>query len=516
MKLMQFSCFLVVGCFVGPESRLSFGPTNQDMHISLDIAQVRTLAEKGNVIPIFTTLPADMLTPVQCFLQWSQLKPNSFLFESVLGGEHVGRYSFIGTDPLKILQATDCDPLEEIENELAKWTAVAVPGLPDFTGGAVGYISYDCVRFFEPSTERPLRDPVCVPESIMLISDSIIVFDHLFSVVKVVSNVMISENIPIEMAFAKAVGKLESIVAALESPTRISVPQPPISSFEAVSNIGREGYVGFVEKLKKHITNGDIIQAVPSQRLKKKTNLHPFNAYRTLRTVNPSPYMFYIDYGDFQLVGASPEMMVKVTPERRVETHPIAGTRHRGETEVEDQRLAEELLADHKERSEHIMVPPLIQLVDLGRNDINRVCEPDTVKVDSLMHIEKYAHVMHIVSCVGGILRPDQTQFDAFRSVFPAGTLSGAPKVRAMQLIYELEKEKRGVYGGAVGYFGFSKTIDTCIAIRTMVFKNGHVYLQAGGGIVHDSDAEAEYIETINKLKSNVVALEKAENACKQ
>jgi anthranilate synthase component 1 len=312
----------------------------------------------------------------------------------------------------------------------------------------------------------------------------------------------------IALEYKQAIARIDKIIDMLAS-THLATPiQPSLKTQnDAVweSNVGKEGYEGFVAKLKDHIKHGDIIQAVPSQRISRPTELHPLNVYRHLRTVNPSPYMFYIDFEDFQLVGASPEMLVKVE-NQVVYTHPIAGTRPRGKSEAEDLALEQEVLSDPKERAEHVM------LVDLGRNDVNRVCRPETVKVDSLMHIERYSHVMHIVSNVSGTLREDQTAFDAFRSIFPAGTVSGAPKVRAVELISELEGERRGVYAGAVGHFNFSGDLDTCIAIRTMVFKNGVAYLQAGGGIVFDSDPALEYQETLNKLGSNLATIAQAED----
>jgi anthranilate synthase component 1 len=354
-----------------------------------------------------------------------------------------------------------------------------------------------------------LKDPLEIPDAVLMLCDTIVIFDHLFSVVKVCSNVIYGDSASIDEisdAYKKAVDEILEIELVLSNmDINYPIQEPLDEDFEAVSNVGEAGYKEFVRKVKENILTGDVIQTVPSQRLKKKTNLHAFNAYRKLRTVNPSPYMFYVDLQSFQLVGASPEMLVKVE-NKIVEMHPIAGTRKRGNTPQKDQQLANELIMDLKERSEHVM------LVDLGRNDVNRVCVPSTVKVDSLMHIERYAHVMHIVSHVSGVLRDDQTPFDAFRSIFPAGTVSGAPKIRAMQIIYELEKEKRGVYAGAIGYFGYSGGLDTCIAIRTMLFKDGHVYLQAGGGIVFDSDPDDEYLETVNKLRSNVVAIQEAES----
>lgn len=400
------------------------------------------------------------------------------------------------------------DPLIEIEQELKKIKQVKVDGLPDFTGGAVGFISYDCVQHFEPTTKCDLDDPLKIPDAVMMMFDTIVIFDHLHSVIKVCSNVFLTDmpsEQEMEQKYIERCQEIEKVEQMLEVEHLIYPEQSPsLQGEEGIENVGEQGYKDFVWVIKENILKGNVFQTVPSRRIRQKTNLHPFNAYRRLRTVNPSPYMFYLDLKDFHLVGASPEMLVKVE-DRKVFMHPIAGTRKRGKTVEKDNEMANELIMDLKERSEHIM------LVDLGRNDVNRVCDPRTVKVDSLMHIEKYAHVMHIVSNVSGILRNDKTPFDAFRSIFPAGTVSGSPKVRAMQLIYELEKEKRGVYAGSVGYFGYSGGLDTCIAIRTMLFKDGNVYLQAGGGIVQDSDPNDEYLETVNKLRSNIVAIREAE-----
>lgn len=468
--------------------------------------------EKLCVIPIYTELSADLLTPISAYLKLSANESYSFLFESVLGGEKLGRFSFIGTCPYKTVScnADQGDPLTIIEEEMEKINYISVSEIPNFTGGAIGYISYDCVTVFEPKIKEnipELKDSLGIPDALLMFCDTIVVFDHLFQTLRVISHVFYSMDQVLSDSYAKAVQKIYKTLEKLDKDIIPLPDQGPITlGYEAISNVGKEGYQKFVKDLKHFIVEGDIIQAVPSQRIKKKTDLHPFNAYRMLRRVNPSPYMFYINFNnEFQLVGASPEMLVKVS-KNVVYTHPIAGTRKRGMTPSEDDKLAENLLADLKERSEHIM------LVDLGRNDVNRICDPNTVKVDSLMHIERYSHVMHLVSNVSGTLRPGKTSFDAFRSVFPAGTVSGAPKIRAMQIVYSLEKEKRGIYAGSVGYFSFDGDLDTCIAIRTMLFKDQHVYLQAGGGIVYDSVPEDEYEETLNKLRSNVTAIEKAEN----
>ncbi|KAJ3349685.1 hypothetical protein HDU91_006358, partial [Kappamyces sp. JEL0680] len=445
------------------------------MTLSLSLEAVQNLAASGfNTIPIWKQLESDILTPISAYLKLSRNNEKySFLFESILGGEKIGRYSFLGVGPRKVLQDFQGrDPTLVIQEELAHVKPYKAEGLPGFTGGAVGFISYDCVQYFEPSTKTAdLKDPLGIPDAVLMLCDTIVIFDHLYSVVKVCSNVLVDDHrssIQVSSAYRTAADAISLVELLLLSEKVVYPPQDPLElGQEAVSNVGEQGYKDFVAKVKANIVTGDVIQVVPSQRVRKPTQLHPFNAYRRLRTVNPSPYMFYVDLGAFQLVGASPEMLVKVE-DGKVEMHPIAG-----KTPEEDEALALDLISDLKERSEHVM------LVDLGRNDVNRVCDPKTVKVDSLMHIERYAHVMHIVSHVSGHLRPDQTAYDAFRSIFPAGTVSGAPKVRAMQIIYELEKEKRGVYAGAVGYFGYSGGLDTCIAIRTMLFKDGNVYLQA-------------------------------------
>lgn len=427
-------------------------------------------------------------------------------------------------DPRKVLKTgpghgPECDPLPDLEREISQFRSATIPELrlPPMAGGAVGYVGYDCVRYFEPKTARPLKDVLGVPESLFMLFDKIVAFDHFFQVVKVITYLKVPENEnDLEAEYEKGRELIQQTINTLLDP-KVPLPnQPPIKrNQEYTSNIGQEGYESHVKAMKEHINKGDIFQAVPSQRLARPTTLHPFNLFRHLRTVNPSPYLFYIDCDDFQLIGASPELLVK-EEDRRIITHPIAGTVKRGKTPEEDLKLASELSNNLKERAEHVM------LVDLARNDINRICDPATTQVDRLMVVEKFSHVQHLVSQVSGVLRPEQTRFDAFRSVFPAGTVSGAPKVRAMELISEREGEKRGVYAGAVGYFGYNgssrdgKTVidgamDTCIALRTMMMKNGVAYLQAGGGIVFDSDPYDEYIETINKLGANIACIKGAE-----
>ncbi|KAK4048717.1 anthranilate synthase component 1 [Microbotryomycetes sp. JL221] len=480
---------------------------------------------KGNCVPVHATLPGDVLTPVLAYLRLTNgaRTGESFLMESVVRGETSGRWSYVGHKPRKVLrtgpsQAVSGDPLIPLERELAQYKYIEVAGAPPFTGGMIGYVGYDCVQYFEPKTKRDLKDPIGMPESVFLLSDTLIAFDHLFQRVQVVSHVHLPQETSsssssqefIRNAYddastkiAEIVRLLTDVVEPLPLPEQPKIIRPPK---EAESNVGKSGYESFVTKLKDDIVKGEIIQAVPSQRLRRETALHPFNVYRHLRQLNPSPYMFYVDCGDgLRLVGASPECLCKV--EKNVVTnHAIAGTVKRGKTSAEDEELAAGLLASLKDRAEHVM------LVDLARNDVNRVCQPQTVKVDSLMQVEKFSHVMHLTSQVSGLLREGLTRFDAFRSIFPAGTVSGAPKIRAIELVADLEQERRGVYAGAVGHFDFaSDSMDTCIAIRTMTFKDGVAYLQAGGGIVFDSVEEDEYVETINKLGANVKCLEEAE-----
>ncbi len=475
---------------------------------------------KGNIIPVYTSLPSDLLTPVTAYLKLSNgadTSRRSFLFESVTGGEKIGRYSFIGSDPLKIIRTgpgldAEGDPLLVIEKELSPYKYIPVQGLPTFTGGAIGYISYDCVQYFEPRTKRDLKDVLGIPESVFMVADSLIVFDHVFSTVRCVSHVHLpaehSNATPadVEALYAKANDKIQHLIKVLTGASTPLPEQPPIlTGQEAVSNVGQAGYEGFVTSLRKNIVKGDIIQAVPSQRLTRRTTLHAFNCYRHLRQVNPSPYMFYVDCGDCQLVGASPETLCKIEA-GKVAVHAIAGTVKRGASDEEDAELAAQLAGSVKDQAEHVM------LVDLARNDINRVCDPSTTQVETFMNVEKFSHVMHLTSRITGQLRAGKSRFDALRSIFPAGTVSGAPKIRAIELVSELEKEKRGVYAGAVGRIDFADNeMDVCIAIRTMTFKDGYAYLQAGGGIVYDSVEYDEYIETINKLGANIRCIQQAE-----
>ncbi|KAF9476318.1 anthranilate synthase component [Pholiota conissans] len=470
--------------------------------------------KRGNCVPVYVELPADLITPCMAYLRVAKDSKYSFLLESVIGGENVARYSFIGSDPFKVIKTgpgeeITGDPMALLQRELALYQYIKIPEIPTFTGGAIGYVSYDCIQHFEPKTKTELHDPLQIPEAAFMLVDTLLIYDHIYQTLKVVSHVFIPKSIGstnLAFAYQTAVAKARRLAKVLLS---AGTPEPPQAAIvlgnESISNVGKEGYEGFVTQLKKHIVAGDIIQAVPSQRLARKTTLHPFNAYRHLRQVNPSPYMFYLDCGHLQIVGASPETLCKVE-KNVVFNHAIAGTVKRGKSPEEDEKLGAALLASEKDRAEHIM------LVDLARNDVNRVCQPKTVKVDHLMKVEKFSHVIHLTSQVSGLLRDGLTRFDAFRSIFPAGTVSGAPKIKAIEIVASLEKERRGVYAGAVGRFDFADDeMDTCIAIRTMTFKDGVAYLQAGGGIVFDSVEEEEYTETINKLGSNVRALEAAE-----
>ena len=494
------------------------------------ISSLKAHPRPPNIVPICTTIPADTLTPILAYLKISAKADTkfSFLFESAATTETIGRYSFVGASPRKILKTgsghgPEIDPLPLLEKELSQYREATVPGLnlPPLTGGAIGYVGYDCVRYFEPKTARPMKDVLEVPESFFMLFDTIISFDHFFNTVKVITYLGVppeSDTSLLSERYNAASNILRSTTATLQAENIPLPSQPSIKkNNEYKSNIGQHGYESHVRTLKKHIGAGDIIQAVPSQRFSRPTSLHPFNVYRHLRTVNPSPYLFYIDCEDFHLVGASPELLAK-SEKGRIITHPIAGTVKRGHDAEADEALATELRNSLKDRAEHVM------LVDLARNDVNRVCDPTTTRVDRLMVVEKFSHVQHLVSQVSGVLREGLTRFDAFRSIFPAGTVSGAPKVRAMELIAELEKEKRGVYAGAVGYFGYGSVgrkgeeyleeegaMDTCIALRTMLLKDGVAYLQAGGGIVFDSDPYDEWVETMNKLGANMKCIESAE-----
>jgi anthranilate synthase component 1 len=474
------------------------------------LEQVKKRAGEGNLIPVYREIMADLETPVTAFLKIAR-GSHSFLLESVEGGERMARYSFIGTEPYRVLrtgpgeEAGAVDPLVLIQQELEKYRLVPLAELPRFHGGAVGYLSYETVRYFE-ELPSPEVDTLRLPEAILLFTDTLLVFDHLMHKIKVVSHIHLDGNL--EEAYAQAVEKIERLVQRLQKPL-----QPPRNgerpageavTGEITSNMSPERHKAIVDKAKQYIYDGEIIQAVLSQRFSRKIHAHPFDIYRALRTVNPSPYMYYLHLDDCYIVGSSPELLVRAE-NGWLTYHPLAGTRPRATTDEENTALEAELRADEKERAEHIM------LVDLGRNDVGRVSEPGTVQVTQLMDVEHYSHVMHIVSNIVGKLRADLTPYDALRSCFPAGTVSGAPKIRAMEIIAELEPDKRGPYSGAVGYFCFSGNMDTAIAIRTMVITRGVAYVQAGGGIVADSVPETEYKETVSKASALLQAIEVAE-----
>ena len=477
------------------------------------LEQVKELARKGggNVVPIFREVAADLETPVSAFLKVKRGQ-YSFLLESVEGGERLARYSFIGTEPYRVLRTGDGpgelaeDPLIHIEDELRRFAPIKVPGLPRFNGGAVGFLSYEVARYYE-KLPMPESDPQGFPESIWMFTDTLLVFDHLQHSIKVVSHVRVDGDI--EAAYRQAAWKIDDLVSRLEAPLvrlpyEVKLPKSGNSKF--VSNHTKEDFMEKVMIAKEYIESGNTYQIQVSQRFTRQTEAHPFEVYRSLRRVNPSPYMYYLELDEMQVVGASPEMLIRVEDDL-IETHPIAGTRRRGRDEADEQRMADELQNSEKEQAEHIM------LVDLARNDLGRVCLPGTVEVTSLMTIERYSHVMHLVSHVIGKLRPGVTSYDALRAYFPHGTVTGAPKIRTMEIIAELEGEQRGGYGGCVGYFDLSGNCDTALAIRTIWMKDGLAYVQAAGGVVYDSTPEEEYLESRNKATAMMRAIDLAEIA---
>ena len=489
------------------------------MNYQPDLETVRAMAAEGksNLTPIFADVQADLETPVSAFLKVAR-GDYSFLLESVEGGERLARYSFIGTEPYRVIKngpyadlSEGSDPLREVEDELSRYQLShprdneARAALPRFTGGAVGFLAYDVIRHFEPRVQIPETDTLGLPESLFMFVDSLLVFDHLQHTIKVVAHCRLDGDI--EASYRQACWRIDELSRRLSQtlPASPYPVEPPSHAVEEVrSSVGKELYIENVERGKEYIVAGDFIQIVPSQRLSRRTTAHPLSVYRALRTVNPSPYMYYLSMGDSHIVGASPEMLVRVE-DGVVETHPIAGTRPRGRDQAEDEALERELIDDEKERAEHVM------LVDLGRNDIGRVSEPGTVQVGDFMVVERYSHVMHLVSRVTGKLRSDHTTYDALRACFPAGTVSGAPKIRAMEVISELEPDRRGPYAGAVGYIDFSGNMDTCITIRTAVMKDGVASVQAGGGVVFDSVPEAEFQESLNKARGMLLAIDRAE-----
>ena len=486
---------------------------------SPDLQTFRQLANHGTLIPVYREIMADMDTPVTAFRKIDDGR-YSFLLESIEGGEKWARYTFLGSSPSIIVRSrensvevlaegreterieTD-DPPSVVRDLLARYAPVQIEGLPRFFGGAVGYFGYDMVRHFE---RLPTDKPAVIGgwDSLFLITDTIVIFDTVTQKIKVVSNAHLEGGVSAEAAYAEAMAKIETLIRRLRTPLPPAAPAPASRATAFAANISRGEFERSVERAKEYVRAGDIIQVVLSQRFSGDVTVDPFDVYRVLRTLNPSPYMFFLRCDDTLVVGASPEVMVRKEGER-VELRPIAGTRPRGKSVEEDRSLEEELLADPKERAEHVM------LVDLGRNDLGRVCRTGTVQVTELMTVERYSHVMHIVSNVCGELNPGMDAFDLVRATFPAGTLSGAPKVRAMEIIDELEPVRREIYGGAVGYVSFSGNMDLAIAIRTLVVRGGRFHLQAGAGIVADSDPASEYQETVNKAMAVVRAIEIAE-----
>jgi len=480
--------------------------------------EFKHLATKGNLVPVYRQLLADTLTPVSAFQKISEAE-YAFLLESAAGGEKISRYSILGANPFmeftvygnrveikrgagkkEIAQAED--PLEVLNKEIQAFTPVQIDGLPKFFCCTVGYIGYDTIRYCEQLPNIP-TDDLFFADIQMMFYDTVIIFDHLTKTIKVVCTAHIQGD-RLENVYNDVTRKIDHLVEQLRTPVMFLSDDAPVKGELQIpfsSNFKRPDFLKSVDHCKEYIKAGDIFQVVISQRLKTQASAEPFDIYRVLRVLNPSPYMFYLKMGDVKLIGSSPEVMVKVE-DKKVTVRPIAGTRKRGIDDNEDSLLAQELIADPKERAEHIM------LLDLGRNDVGRVSRYGSVHIDENMVIEKYSHVMHITSSVCGELREDKTAFDALKACLPAGTLSGAPKIRAMQIVDEVEPTKRGPYGGAVGYFDFFGNVNTCITIRTIIMKGNEAYIQAGAGIVADSVPEREYEETLNKAKGMLRAIE--------
>ena len=479
------------------------------------------LARRGTFVPVCKEIVADLLTPVSAFLKIAEHSDYAFLFESVEGGEHVGRYSFLGKDPFLVVRAREDRTIVEragaveestepfvqvVRGLMAAYQAPYVPDLPRFTGGAVGYLAYDAAQWFEPvpTVRGPAEGPSAGSDlAAFMFFDTVLAFDHARHRLLLIANARVTAEDDLEALYGFACARIAFLEAELER--SLSSGRPAQNGPVTLrSNLTQEQFEANVRTAKEHIAAGDVYQVVLSQRFEADVTADPFTVYRALRHVNPSPYMYFMRLGRLAIVGSSPEMLVRVEG-GRAETHPIAGTRPRGRSAEEDQRLAEELKRNEKERAEHVM------LVDLGRNDLGRVCRFGTVRVPQFMALERYSHVMHLVSIVEGQLADDADHLDALAACFPAGTVSGAPKVRAMEIIADLEPTRRGVYAGAVGYLDFAGTLDFCITIRTVVMLDGMAYVQAGAGIVADSNPTAEYEETRDKAKAVVRALELAQ-----
>jgi len=485
-----------------------------------DFNEFKKMSSEGTIIPVVKTLLADTETPVSAYLKIRDRSTYSFLLESVEGGEKVARYSFLGVDPHTIFRSRgndgtirnlntgierrfSSDALTELRTIMDQYKTVDIPGLPRFTGGGVGYFSYDSVRLVEDIPDST-QDDYDIDDVFFMFYDTILVFDNIGHTISIISNVHTDGPGKLEDRYSEAVSRidnLESLLAKRNAPA----PSKGNGHHAHVPNMDKETYEKNVARCKEYIYAGDIIQVVYSQRFEREITVAPFDIYRTLRIVNPSPYMFFISTDRVDIAGASPEMLVRVEG-GMMEGRPIAGTRRRGKTPEEDQALGEELMKDEKELAEHVM------LLDLGRNDLGRVCKYGSINIPDQMFLERYSHVMHMVSSVKGELKDDKDRFDAVLSFFPAGTLSGAPKVRAMEIIDELEPTRRGIYGGAIGYVDYQGNLDTCIAIRTVVIKNGKAYIQAGAGIVADSVPEKEHQECLNKAKALFTAIDIAEN----
>jgi anthranilate synthase component I len=482
------------------------GPTHPDLRVEPSLDEVRELAREHNLVALRHSFIDDLETPVSAFLKLRGRDPQfpAFLLESAEQGQRVGRFSFIGVRPRKLVRwslGDDGDPYALAAAEVAAFSQAPFPEAPPFAGGAVGFFAYDLVRTVEPLGD-PNPDPVGLPDMALMLSDVLVVFDHLKHTITILVNVYVDDG-ELQDAYADALATIEKARRLLAGPVPAIEPTPSRARPTFVSNMPREQFEGMVARIVEYVHAGDAFQVVPSQRWSADLDADPFSIYRGLRVVNPSPYMYFLDFMDFQIAGASPEPLLTVAG-RHASTRPVAGTRPRGGDAAEDAQIADGLLADEKERAEHVM------LVDLGRNDLGRVCEYGTVAVDNFMAVETYSHVMHIVSSVSGTLREEVGPMDALRSVLPAGTLSGAPKVRAMQIIDELEPIKRGGYGGAIGYLSYTGDLDTCIHIRTVVIKDGVAHVQAGGGTVADAKPEYEFLESEAKARGVLRAIEMA------
>ena len=491
------------------QTNARFSPITSTLQHSISPSrdEFRELAQRGNLIPLIVDLVADIETPVSAFAKIDNGEP-CFLFESAERNEESGRFSFIGFDPLVLFNSTDCkgDPLTQLQQILSRFKFVAPRDVPHFVGGAVGYIGYDVVRFFEPTVPIHSRDDLQIPEMMFMIPRMLLVFDHRFRKLRLICNAHIDDKIFADHAYDRAEASLKMTLSKLsESRALESVDAKPAAKLPSpASNTTRSEFESMVRQAKELIAAGDIFQVVLSQRFETDFDGSPLDLYRALRFGNPSPYMFCLRFDpNFAVLGSSPEVHLRVR-ERTAELRPIAGTYPRGKDLTEDEQLARELIVDPKERAEHVM------LIDLGRNDLGRVAEFGSVQVTEQMVIERYSHVMHIVSHIVARLREDKNAFDAIRATFPAGTVSGAPKIRAMQIIADLEKARRGFYAGIVGYFGFDGSHDSCIAIRSIILKNGKAYLQTGAGIVADSDPTREFEECVNKAKAMLAAIARA------